>query len=223
MKLTGTAIMHAAPDRVWVALTDPAVLAAAIPGCERLEPAGPDAYQFTIAAGVGSLLGTFAGRVAVSEQHEPHSFRLTAHGAGGPGTVRIRVAFQLAVGAGASTELGYDADGEVGGMLAAVGQRMVTAVAQRMLSEFFLSLDAQLHDGNEAVAGPSQPELAGPVPAGPVPAGAVPLPRQPESGLPAPPARAASGKAEFLAGALAGTAAALAGVAIGSVVRRRKS
>ena len=228
MKLTGTAIMHAAPDRVWAALTDPAVLAAAIPGCDRLEPAGPDAYQFTIAAGLGSLHGAFTGRVAVSDRREPDSFVLTATGSGGPGTVSIRARFALTAGPDGSTELGYDADGEATGLLAAVGQRMFTAVAQRMTTEFFRSLDAQLQDGNEAAAGHSQPELAGPVPAGPVPAGpvpagAVPLPRQPGSGPPAPPARAAAGKAEFLAGALAGTAAALAGVAIGSVVRRRKS
>ena len=117
VKLTGTATMHAAPDRVWAALNDPAVLAAAIPGCERLEPAGPDAYQFTIAAGVGSLQGTFTGRVAVSDRREPDSFVLTATGSGGPGTVSIRARFALAAGPDGSTELGYDADGEATGLL----------------------------------------------------------------------------------------------------------
>jgi carbon monoxide dehydrogenase subunit G len=214
VRMSGTAIMHAPPDRVWAALTDPAVLAAAIPGCERLEPAGPDHYQFTIAAGIGLLQGTYTGGVALSDQHEPHSFRLSADGAGGPGTVGLSVRFGLTAGQDGSTELAYDADGEVGGLLAGVGQRMVTAIAQRMLGEFFRSLDAQLQEGNEAAAATSAPALA---------AGLVPAPRLPASMPGVAPDQAGAAKAPFLAGAIAGTAATLAGVAISSVLRRRRS
>jgi len=218
VKLTGTVIMHAPPDLVWIALTDPVVLAVAIPGCDRLEPAGQDTYHFTILAGLGAMQGTYTGRVALSDQREPDSFTLTAAGSGGPGTVSITARFALTAGPGDSTELGYDGHGAATGLLAAVGQRMFTAVAQRMITEFFRSVNAQLQDGNGPPAAGSQPGLTGPVAAGAVPAGAVPAPRRPE---PAPPV--GSGKAEFVAGALAGTAAALAGVAIGSIVRRRRS
>jgi len=215
MRLTGTVILHAPPGQAWAALTDPAVLAAAIPGCSRLAPAGPDVYEFAIEAGAGTLHGTYSGEVRLFDRNEPQSFRLAATGSGGPGTVTIGVRFRLAPATDAGTELAYDANGEVGGLLAAVGQRLITALAQRMTAEFFRSVDAQLQVGNGAAASDSAGQRAGPVPAGPVPAGPVPAPAA------TPPAE--SDKTSFLAGAVTGTAAALAGVALGSLVRRRRS
>ena len=158
MDVTGTAIMRAPPDRVWAALTDPAVLAVSIPGCERLERSGPEAYQFAITAGIGVLQGSYAGRVAISDQDEPRSFVLTAAGAGGAGTIRIRVRFGLTAGAGGSTELTYKADGQVAGLLAFAGQQVITGVARRMAMQFFQSVAARLQDGN------------GPAPPNPIPA-----------------------------------------------------
>ena len=148
MKASGVAVMRAPPAEVWVALADPAVLAAAIPGCRHLESAGPRAYRFSIGAGLGSLRGEYAGEITVSEQQEPASFVLTAAGAGGPGTVSVRVRFRLTGGAGGTTVLGYDAEGGVGGLLAAAGERVITAVAQRMAADFFRAVNRQLHAGN---------------------------------------------------------------------------
>jgi uncharacterized protein len=213
MKAGGTAIMHAPPGQVWAALTDPAVLVEAIPGCQRLEPSGPDAYRFTIAAGLASLRGLYTGDVTLSDQREPTSFVLTASGAGGPGTISVRVVFRLADGADGTTELGYEADGVIGGLIAGVGQRMVTGVAQRMAADFFRSVDSHLVTGhllagNEAAAG--QPDSA-------EPAG------DPSPGPAAYVRDAGSGRAGFVRGVVVGGAAALAGVAIGGVIRRRSS
>jgi uncharacterized protein len=154
--VTGTAIMPASPDRVWAALTDPAVLAVSIPGCERLERSGPDAYQFTITAGIGLLRSSYTGRITISDQDEPHSFVLTAAGTGGAGTVRIRARFGLAAGTGASTELTYKADGQVGGLLACAGQQIITGTARRMAAQFFQSVAARLPEGNGAGPAESQ-------------------------------------------------------------------
>ncbi len=44
MNLDGSAVLHGSPDDVWRALTDPAVLARTIPGCESLEQVGVDEY-----------------------------------------------------------------------------------------------------------------------------------------------------------------------------------
>jgi uncharacterized protein len=158
--VTGTAVLHAPPDRVWAALTDPAVLAVSIPGCERLERSGPDAYQFTIVAGIGLLQSSYAGRIAVSDQDEPHSFLLTAAGTGRGGTVRIRARFRLATGAGGSTELTYQAAGQVAGLLACAGQQVITGVARRMAGQFFRSVAARLQDGNAPGPAGSRPGRA---------------------------------------------------------------
>ncbi len=67
MKVTGSATLHAPIDRVWAALNDPAVLVRTIPGCERLESTGENAYAMTVTAGVASIKGTYAGKVALTD------------------------------------------------------------------------------------------------------------------------------------------------------------
>ena len=164
MKISGAATMHAPADKVWTALNDPAVLVRTIPGCEQLEATGPDSYRLTVTAGVASIKGTYTGEVALIDQQEPASFLMTASGAGGPGTVSTSVQVRLAANGDGSTELSYDADAVIGGMIASVGQRMLVSVAKKMAREFFTAVDDVL-TGREALApagGGPQAAVAGP-------------------------------------------------------------
>ena len=68
MKISGAATLHAPAGQVWTALSDPNVLVATIPGCERLEPAGPDSYRFTVGAAVASVQGIYTGEVSLSQR-----------------------------------------------------------------------------------------------------------------------------------------------------------
>jgi len=146
MRISGAATMHAPPRQVWAALTDPAVLGAAIPGCQQFTPVGPDSYRFTIAATVAALQASYAGEVSLSQQHEPSSFVLTASGAGVPGTVTTSVQIRLAGIADGTTELSYDADASVGGLIAGVSQGLLSTVARRLAGTFFRSVDEILAD-----------------------------------------------------------------------------
>ena len=76
MKVAGSATLDASRDAVWQALNDPAVLVRSIPGCQRLEETGADAYAMTVAAGVASIKGTYQGQVALSDQQPPQTFVL---------------------------------------------------------------------------------------------------------------------------------------------------
>jgi uncharacterized protein len=196
MKLSGTATLHAPASQVWAALTDPAVLARSIPGCERLEPAGPDTYRFTVTAGVASIRGTYTGEVALSQQHEPTWLVLTARGAGAPGTVATSIRITLTPADG-TTEVSYDADAAIGGLIGAVGQRMLVSVAGLLISEFLTSVDQVLTGPRAAPASPA------------------PAPLTADRSGPASPAPA------FVRGALAGAAVTLAGVAIRGLIGRR--
>ncbi|MGO9081092.1 MAG: SRPBCC family protein [Streptosporangiaceae bacterium] len=234
MKISGAATVHAPASQVWAALTDPAVLVATIPGCERLEQTGPDRYALTVTAGVAAIQGTYAGEFSLSDRVEPVSLQLTASGSGSPGTVRSTVAVRLDAAADGATELRYDADAQIGGMIAGVGQRMLASVAKRMAGEFFASVD-------DVLAGRAVPGQAGPGQA--VPGQAVPAQRGPGQPVPgqgapaaqpvpaaaapaaylAPPRAAAAGPQArgFLLGVLAGGMVALAGVAVGARIGGR--
>ena len=62
MKFTGDATLNAPVEKVWDALLDPSVLVRTIPGCERLEATGENAYAMTVTAGVAAIKGPTPAR-----------------------------------------------------------------------------------------------------------------------------------------------------------------
>ena len=143
MNLDGSAVLHADPEKVWSVITDPAVLARTIPGCETLEQVGDDEYKMNVTVGVGAIRGTYAGEVRLADKQHPSSYVMHASGAGGPGNVRAKVLINLEPSAEGTT-LTYSADAVVGGAVAGVGQRMMTGVAKRMAGQFFKAIDNEL-------------------------------------------------------------------------------
>jgi carbon monoxide dehydrogenase subunit G len=144
VNLDGSAVLHADPDRVWSVITDPAVLARTIPGCESLERVGDDEYKMNVSVGVGAIRGTYAGEVKLSDQQRPSSYVMHASGAGAPGNARATVTINLEPADGGTTALSYSADAVIGGPVAGVGQRMITGVAKRMAGQFFKAIDDEL-------------------------------------------------------------------------------
>ena len=205
MKVSGDATLHAPRDKVWAALNDPAVLVQTIPGCQRMETIGVDAYQMTLAAGVASIKGIYQGEVRLSDQVEPDSFTLKAAGAGAPGTVSADVKVTLAAGPSDTTVLTYDADAIVGGMIGGVGQRMLAGVAKKTAGEFFAAVDDVLTGREERIL--REPSVA----TGTAPEVFTAPSRQ----------RAPMSAAEMSSAAITGALIALAGVVLGWLITRR--
>jgi carbon monoxide dehydrogenase subunit G len=233
MKITGDATLQAPVERVYEALVDPAVLVRTIPGCRQLEQVADDTYRATVLAGVGSIKGTFAGEVRLSDREAPRSFTLHASGAGGPGTVSAVARVSLADADGGGTLLRYDADATVGGVIGGVGQRMLTGVARRTADEFFAAVDRALAGEPVAVAASAlAPSVSERAPSLSESTGRVPLPageegparaeRAPSSTVwtrPEPPVDLARQRMrDLLTGAVVGAIIALLGVLIGAIV-----
>lgn len=216
MKVAGQATLHAPIEQVWAALNDPAVLVRTIPGCQRLEATGPDAYAMTVTAGVASIRGSYAGTVQLAELQQPNSFVMRAAGAGAPGTVSADVQVRL-VEVGGLTELSYDAEAVVGGVIGGVGQRMLVGVAKKLAGEFFTGVDEVL---SGAALGGTVPVEAAAVgeqiqPIGQVAAVQPRVFTAPISGV------SVAGEAgNFILGAVFGAAAALLGVLVGARTAR---
>ena len=144
MKITGSSVLHAPPERVWQAITDPAVLAGVIPGCDGLVPLAPDRFRLTVTLGVASIKGSYTGEVAFADMSEPRSLTMRANGSGAPGTIDTTVSVVLTDLADHTTRVEYDADAVVGGMVGGVGQRVLGAVAKKTASAFFTAIDDTL-------------------------------------------------------------------------------
>jgi carbon monoxide dehydrogenase subunit G len=224
MRIAGNATLHAPVETVYAALRDPRVLVRTIPGCERLEQVGEDAYQMTVTAGVASVRGTYAGDVRLTDQRAPHGFVLRASGSGAPGTVSADVTVELSPGQNGTTELTYDADAVVGGMIGGVGQRLLTGVAKRTAGDFFTAVDQVLTGGVEEAAPEAAATAAGAPLTGREDAAGATLTggagprvysapaRRPATALPG---------GEFAAGVVLGAAAALLGALVGGYLARR--
>lgn len=142
MNIEGTHEIHSSPYRVYQALIDPAVLQRCIPGCERLEMTGENAYSTTLRAGVGSIKGLFTGNVRLEDLRPPEHFRIVVDGKGQPGFLKGAGDLDLASLNGV-TVITYSGEVQVGGTIAGVGQRMLQGAARMMATQFFTAIEAE--------------------------------------------------------------------------------
>jgi uncharacterized protein len=141
MKITGEHQFTHPSDAVWDALTDPAVLAATLPGCHNLTPRGEDEYGITVAVGVGSVKGNYDGTFSLTDQVPGESCTVRATGSGRPGSLNVVATMRMADDEHEDALLTYEADATVTGPLAGVGQRLMGAAARRTTEQFLQALD----------------------------------------------------------------------------------
>ena len=120
-------------------MQDPEVLARAIPGCEGLEKTGENEYKMKMKMAMASVSGAFEGKVRITDQNPPTSFRLMVEGSGKIGFVKGDGLLTLTA-KDAGTEVAYDGEAQVGGTIAAVGQRLIDMTAKMMIKKFFEKL-----------------------------------------------------------------------------------
>ncbi len=170
MKVEGSYDFAAPRDVVWPMLQDPEVLARVLPGCERLDHVGDNRYEGALNIKIGPVQGSFDGAITLSDIQEPESASVAVTGQGPAGFVSGTGRFWLDE-AGATSTLRYAGDAQIGGRLAAVGQRLLDSSAKAIIQSGLEGLDAQVRartgDGEEgtpveaaAPEAPSQTEFA---------------------------------------------------------------
>jgi len=133
-----------APQTVWNFLTDPARIAECLPGCERLTKVEAETYEMRIRVGIGAIRGTYTGTIRLHDLTPPSEYRMAVTGNGtggfmnGAGTVRLTAST-------GGTLLEYAGELEVGGPIAAVGQRMVGGAARMVSDQFFRCVAGKLN------------------------------------------------------------------------------
>lgn len=143
MKLDGTCLLDASRPLVWDVLNDGAILHRLLPGCSRFTQVGEHEYEVTVAVGVAAVKGVYSARVKIENRRAPESYDLTMNGKGVGGVVRGTARILLADRA-EGTEVSVSGDGQVGGVIVAVGHRLLSAASQVMLAEFFRSLEREV-------------------------------------------------------------------------------
>jgi carbon monoxide dehydrogenase subunit G len=118
-------------------LQDPAVLQAAIPGCQELKEIGEGRYAMTMKVALAALAGDFTGTVQLTDREPPSKFRMIVEASGRMGFLKGEGLLTVTPASETTTTVAYDGSTNIGGTIASVGQRLVDATAKMIIRNFF--------------------------------------------------------------------------------------
>ncbi len=137
MRYSGTERIPASRQRVWQFLTNPDAVAQCVPDVESLEVVDPIHFKAMVKAGIGPVRGKFGFNVTWQELTEPSRAHMTAQGKSGGNAVTVDSTMDLNEAGENETELAWNADVVVHGMLASVGARLLDGFAKKQTEQFF--------------------------------------------------------------------------------------
>jgi uncharacterized protein len=139
-------------EALWKALNDPAVLTRCIPGCKTMTEIAPDAYKVEMQLRVAAVGGSFEGEIALSEKEPPKVCSIKVSGAGTLGHGNGSARFEIAPEGPDASRLTFQGAGEIGGLVAGVGQRILSSVSKHLVGRFFTALRKELETPAEGAA-----------------------------------------------------------------------
>jgi carbon monoxide dehydrogenase subunit G len=144
MKINGSYTLQGVDlVRAYAALQDPQVLTVCIPGCESLEKIGDAEYAMKMKMALAAVSGQFTGKVRIVDPNPPSTFKMVVEGSGKIGFMKGEGLLNLTP-ADRAVEVVYDGEVQVGGTMAAIGQRLIDTTSKMMIKRFFDKLSEQL-------------------------------------------------------------------------------
>lgn len=150
LDIGGEETIQATQQALWIALNDPDVLTRCIPGCKQMTETGPDTYTVTMQLKVAAVGGSFEGEIALSDKIAPSICVITVSGGGTLGNGKGDARFEIVPIDESTSRLVYNGVGEVGGLVAGVGQRILGSVSKMLIKQFFTALRKEFAIGAEA-------------------------------------------------------------------------
>jgi uncharacterized protein len=150
MKVEGEHLFKGTPQQVWELFRDTDVMAAALPGTQKMELVEDRKYQAVMQVRVGPVSGEFSGELMLSNEDYPRSYSMSVEGRGKPGFLKGVGDVVLAEQAEGQTLMGYSGEVQIGGRLASVGQRLIDTVSKSIISQAFEILDRALAERKDA-------------------------------------------------------------------------
>jgi carbon monoxide dehydrogenase subunit G len=145
MILTGAFTFNGPRTAVWDLLQDPDVLAKALPGTKTLTKTAEDRYQGVMKVSVGPMTAAeFAVNVELKDKVAPEKFSMQIDGKGAVGFTKGTATIELQEQPGPMTVMNYSSDVQIGGKIAAVGQRLLESVGKMMTRQALEALNKEL-------------------------------------------------------------------------------
>ena len=144
MELKGRHTVNATPATLWNMLMDTDTLSKVVPGISKLEKTGDNTYKSILEIKIGPVGGSFTGNLQMENIEEQKGFTLKVQQNSSVGNANAAIKIELNPVNPNETEVAFDGDIKVTGLLASMGQRILGSVANVLTKQFFANLDHEL-------------------------------------------------------------------------------
>lgn len=146
MKLKGEYTFDGTREDVWKILRDPDMLVLALPGAKSMKQVSENEYEGELQIHIGSIVGTFGGKLKLSNEVPPESITLTVQGNGKIGFVKGTGDVILINQSDVKTLMQYSGELQIGGRVASVGQRLFDVVSKSIIEHGLHKLNGSLQE-----------------------------------------------------------------------------
>lgn len=144
MQLNGKHTVNAAPSVIWKMLMDTDVLAKIVPGISRLEKTGDNTYKSILDIKLGPVNSSFTGNLQMEDITEEKGFALKVQQNSKIGNANAAIKIDLLPLGENQTEIQFDGQAKMTGLLASMGQRVMGGVSATLTKQFFANLEKEL-------------------------------------------------------------------------------
>jgi hypothetical protein len=151
MKLEGERSFDAPREVVWHAISDPAQMAALMPGVQSFDVVDPDHFNAKVKIPLGLGAIELAIDFEQTERREPEFSSLKASGRGVGAALSMQTSFRLEESGGGTT-MHWAAEVSIAGPVGAMGQRVLQPIVRQQVDRVLTTLEQQV-----AATDPSPP------------------------------------------------------------------
>lgn len=136
MILEGKYSLKTPREKVWEFIIDPNKIGKCLPDLKSLSIESEDKFRAVIAVGVGFIKADFRFKIEIVGKEPPSRVQLRAIGAGSGSNINMDLAIELKETPEGS-ELEYETDVKVSGMMASLGQLVIKDTAEKTVIGIF--------------------------------------------------------------------------------------
>jgi carbon monoxide dehydrogenase subunit G len=144
MQLAGKHVVNAASSTVWTMLMDIDSLSKLVPGLSRLEKTGDHTSKSIFEIKLGPVSSSFSGNLQLENIEEQKGFDLKIQQNSKIGNANAIINIAVLPVAGAQTEVSFNGDVKLSGILASMGNRVIGSVSNTLTKQFFTNLEKEI-------------------------------------------------------------------------------
>jgi len=144
MELKGKHTVEASAAKLWNMLMDTETLSKIVPGVTKLEKTGDYSYRSALEISMGPIGTSFSGNAQMEDIVEQKKFTLKMQQSNKMGSANSTMKVELVPVNESETEVVFDGELRVTGLLATMGQKILSSAANVLTKQFFANLDHEL-------------------------------------------------------------------------------